>query len=188
MKKQNRKQGFTLVELLVVIAILAILATVSIVGYTAFIKKAHESNALAEANQIKEVIRAELIAGEDFVISAVPDETNSTTTTTLIRRDSDQYKVMTTTDNENYTAVAGGTDLSTNFAELNDGDLKDLFADGNKIIVGSDGLSLIYQDGENQIYVEIDLNADTAKLIEASAVPATPVEPAPAPAPETPAA
>ena len=71
MKKQNRKQGFTLVELLVVIAILAILATVSIVGYTAFIKKAHQSNANAEANQLKEAIRANLIAGEDFVIGTV---------------------------------------------------------------------------------------------------------------------
>ena len=71
MKKQNRKQGFTLVELLVVIAILAILATVSIVGYTAFIKKAHQSNANAEAHQILNAIRAELISGESLVIGKV---------------------------------------------------------------------------------------------------------------------
>ena len=41
---KQTKKGFTLVELLVVIAILAILATVSVVGYTAFIQKAHQSN------------------------------------------------------------------------------------------------------------------------------------------------
>ena len=41
---KNTKKGFTLVELLVVIAILAVLATVSIIGYTAFIDKANESN------------------------------------------------------------------------------------------------------------------------------------------------
>ena len=45
MKKQIKK-GFTLVELLVVIAILAVLATVSVVGYTSFITKANNSNAL----------------------------------------------------------------------------------------------------------------------------------------------
>ena len=46
--KNAKKKGFTLVELLVVIAILAILASVSVVGYTAFIDKANESNARTE--------------------------------------------------------------------------------------------------------------------------------------------
>lgn len=41
--KNTKRRGFTLVELLVVIAILAILATVSIVGYSVFIKKANTS-------------------------------------------------------------------------------------------------------------------------------------------------
>jgi len=41
---RKRKRGFTLVELLVVIAILAVLATVSILGYSAFTKKADISN------------------------------------------------------------------------------------------------------------------------------------------------
>ncbi len=43
MQKQRRQKGFTLVELLVVIAIIAILATVSIIGYTQFIKRANMS-------------------------------------------------------------------------------------------------------------------------------------------------
>ena len=43
MQTQRRQKGFTLVELLVVIAILAILATVSIIGYTQFIKRANMS-------------------------------------------------------------------------------------------------------------------------------------------------
>jgi len=41
---KKRKRGFTLVELLVVIAILAVLATISILGYSAFTKKADISN------------------------------------------------------------------------------------------------------------------------------------------------
>ena len=101
MKKQNRKQGFTLVELLVVIAILAILATVSIVGYTAFIKKAHQSNANAEANQLKEAIRANFIAGEDFVIGEKTEgEGDAATTTTYILRFANghaEYEVVTKT-------------------------------------------------------------------------------------------
>lgn len=43
MQIQRRRKGFTLVELLVVIAIIAILATVSIIGYTQFIKRANMS-------------------------------------------------------------------------------------------------------------------------------------------------
>lgn len=66
MKKQNTKKGFTLVELLVVIAILAILATVSIVGYSAFIKKAHESNALAELHQVQTIIESELLDDNEW--------------------------------------------------------------------------------------------------------------------------
>lgn len=41
--KITKRRGFTLVELLVVIAILAILATVSVIGYSVFIKKANIS-------------------------------------------------------------------------------------------------------------------------------------------------
>ena len=117
MKKQNRKQGFTLVELLVVIAILAILATVSIVGYTAFIKKAHESNALAEAHQIKEVIRSELISGESLVLGKVAEKTYSishngqnavltvetTTTTTETPAEGGDPVETTTTKTDTYT-------------------------------------------------------------------------------------
>ena len=69
--KNMKKKGFTLVELLVVIAIIAILAVVSVVGYTAFIKKANDSNAMTEAKQIEEAIKADLMAGNDFVIGTV---------------------------------------------------------------------------------------------------------------------
>ena len=64
--KKNTKKGFTLVELLVVIAILAILASVSVVGYTAFIDKAKQSNADTEADQIADSIKAALLI-EDYV-------------------------------------------------------------------------------------------------------------------------
>lgn len=62
--KQQKRKGFTLVELLVVIAILAILATVSIVGYTTFIKKAHVSNDLSLITQINTGLEAEEITSD----------------------------------------------------------------------------------------------------------------------------
>ena len=68
--KKNTQKGFTLVELLVVIAILAILATVSVVGYTAFIDRAEQSNADTEAAQIKSAITTALIA-DDYVVVTV---------------------------------------------------------------------------------------------------------------------
>ena len=178
MKKQNRKQGFTLVELLVVIAILAILATVSIVGYTAFIKKAHESNALAEANQIKEVIRAELIAGNDFVIdekienseTGVEPATTTTTKYIITLNTDNKYvvkKIVVTNGTESTNeVVAVETPLTDYFKTLNDKDLAELFAGGNTITVGENGLSLIYNytESDNNIKVVIDLTADTATI------------------------
>lgn len=61
---RNNKKGFTLVELLVVIAILAILASVAVVGYTAFIEKAEQSNIDTEIHQIETNINAELMVSE----------------------------------------------------------------------------------------------------------------------------
>ena len=63
---RSTKKGFTLVELLVVIAILAILATVSVVGYTAFIEKAHQSVAMQEMTQIRNALVAEDITNKNF--------------------------------------------------------------------------------------------------------------------------
>ena len=61
---KNRK-AFTLVELLVVIAILAVLASVSIIGYTAFTKKAVQNNAIAELTQVKTLITAGTTADDN---------------------------------------------------------------------------------------------------------------------------
>ena len=66
---KSTKKGFTLVELLVVIAILAILATVSVVGYTAFIEKAHQSVAMQEMTQIRNALVAEDITNDAFDLS-----------------------------------------------------------------------------------------------------------------------
>lgn len=65
--KNKKLKGFTLVELLVVIAILAVLATVSVVGYTSFITKANNSNALTECKQAEDIVLSDLIsAGKDL--------------------------------------------------------------------------------------------------------------------------
>ena len=69
--KQQKRKGFTLVELLIVIAILAVLATVSIVGYTQFIQKAHISNDAALVNQLNDLLMAnEVIDGKAPTMSA----------------------------------------------------------------------------------------------------------------------
>lgn len=68
--KKNTKKGFTLVELLVVIAILAILASVAVVGYTAFINKAKESNAKTEAHQIDKAIESALLTSDGVKVTA----------------------------------------------------------------------------------------------------------------------
>lgn len=72
---RNNKKGFTLVELLVVIAILAILASVAVVGYTAFIEKAKDSNAMTEAHQLETSIESVImIPGDAYVLGQVPGE------------------------------------------------------------------------------------------------------------------
>ncbi len=178
MKKQNRKQGFTLVELLVVIAILAILATVSIVGYTAFIKKAHQSNANAEANQLKEAIRAELIAGNDFVLGEVEkttteatESTPATTTvkTCVIRRNGTEatspYAVLIVTtvngveDETTTPALANDTQIKTAL-EANE-DFNGLLEHGDFTVKADSNNGILvynYTEYDGGITVEIDLN------------------------------
>ena len=71
---KKKRNAFTLVELLVVIAILAILATVSVIGYTAFVNRANESNALSEMTQARDLIRAELMDGEEHTYDTAGDD------------------------------------------------------------------------------------------------------------------
>lgn len=51
------KKAFTLVELLVVIAILSILASVSVIRYSSFIQKGHESNEINAAKRMTEAVK-----------------------------------------------------------------------------------------------------------------------------------
>ena len=78
---QKERKDFTLVELLVVIAILAVLASVSVVGYLGFTTKAKNSNALTELTQVREVIRANLIDGDEYTYEN--KTTNNDTTSTV---------------------------------------------------------------------------------------------------------
>lgn len=69
--KSMKKKGFTLVELLVVIAIIAVLATVSIVGYTAFIKKANMSADQQAVTQMNTMLEALDVSNEPEDIVAL---------------------------------------------------------------------------------------------------------------------
>lgn len=72
--KQQKRKGFTLVELLIVIAILAILATVSVVGYTAFIKRARQSVDEQFVTQLNTILAsAEVVDGKLTNIAAVQE-------------------------------------------------------------------------------------------------------------------
>ena len=64
MPKGRKRKAFTVVELLVVIPMLAILAIVSVVGYTAFIKKSHDSNAITEAQNVYTLYMGEHLFNE----------------------------------------------------------------------------------------------------------------------------
>ena len=66
MKKDNKRNGFTLVELLVVIAILAVLASVSIVGYLSFVGKARRSNDETVITQMNIGLQADRVGEGDF--------------------------------------------------------------------------------------------------------------------------
>ena len=81
---KNTKKGFTLVELLVVIAILAILASVAVVGYTAFLDKAEESNAKTELHQIETSVEANLMIGDDTVLFTAADDVAATADKTSV--------------------------------------------------------------------------------------------------------
>ncbi|MBQ0035468.1 MAG: type II secretion system protein [Firmicutes bacterium] len=61
-KKQGYKYRFTFGEMLVVAAILALLMVVSGIGYTSFIKKASNSNALSECKQAQQIILSRLLS------------------------------------------------------------------------------------------------------------------------------
>lgn len=70
MKNMKKKKGFTLVELLVVIAILAILATVTVIGYTQFIKKANMSADQQAVEQMNTMLEALDVTNEpDDIVS-----------------------------------------------------------------------------------------------------------------------
>ncbi|MBQ9748961.1 MAG: hypothetical protein IJV87_00085 [Clostridia bacterium] len=129
---------------MVVIAIIAILATVSVVGYTAFLSKANESNAMTEAAQVEEAIKADLMAGNEFVIGTVTTEATTDAAAT-----STKYVVKYNADDEVYSVyandepVAANTDLTAAF-NVN----PDFAALNGKFVVAADGnITYTYAEG-----------------------------------------
>ena len=129
MKKlfKKTKKGFTLVELLVVIAILAVLASVSVIGYLGFVEKARNSDAVTELAQVRELLRAELIDGEEhtFKFKAESTGTSYDKSYTMKYVDGDYYLldlksdtsiVPSTTD---FVDVTSAFTLSETLSDLN---------------------------------------------------------------------
>ena len=131
---KNTKKGFTLVELLVVIAILAILASVAVVGYTAFIDRAKESNAKTEAHQIETAIESALMV-DDVVLVRAEVKNGETVTVKPI------YAIKDTNGNITFAyALSDGKtvddDLSANFVGFN-------------LSVSETGGKLVYTSADN---------------------------------------
>lgn len=71
LRKAKTTKGFTLVELLVVIAIIAILSTITIIGYTSFIKKSANSSDKLLVDQINTIINGQRIYEEVYDDNAI---------------------------------------------------------------------------------------------------------------------
>ena len=163
MKKQNRKQGFTLVELLVVIAILAILATVSIVGYTAFIDRAHKSNAETEAHQVETALLAELLVpnadGENIIDLGAATTDGPRYYITKIGEQFVVATLVTIGEGESQTTeyqAAANVDLTECFKTLNEGDFVDLT---EKATFKTDASgNMVYAYNDNTASVTLNLN------------------------------
>ena len=112
---KNTKKGFTLVELLVVIAILAILASVAVVGYTAFIDRAKESNAKTEAHQIETAIESALMV-DDVVLVVKEVKTGDEVTVEAIYAIKGEDGTITFANALPTGVTAADDDLSANFA------------------------------------------------------------------------
>lgn len=155
--RNMKKKGFTLVELLVVIAIIAILATVSVVGYTAFITKANESNAMTEAAQVEEAIKADLMAGNEFVIGTVTTEATTDAAGGEVPATSTKYVVKYNAEAGVYAVyanedvVTANTDISAAF------DKNDDFATlkGTFTVDANGNIAYTYEDG---VTATIELN------------------------------
>lgn len=112
--EKREQKGFTLVELLVVIAILAVLATVSVVGYTSFIGKANDSNALTECKQAEEIVLSELISFGDSKNGSSGETSDGTVTIGDVKFGYDMISGKISIDT---TGVESETDITDAFKD-----------------------------------------------------------------------
>lgn len=71
MKTHNKKRGFTIVELVIVIAVIAILSAVMVPTFSGVVRKAKESAAMQEANNIARAVSATTEEGMFTNVSGV---------------------------------------------------------------------------------------------------------------------
>jgi len=160
---KNSKKAFTLVELLVVIAILAVLASVSIIGYTAFTKKAVENNAISELTQVKTLLEGGATADQDgyvvFFGEGEPADSNTaykfTFNSTENKYHFAQVTLKTTPNSNNANEVA-----------LSKVDLKMVseakFA--TTLVFGEQTISHTVTNGSNSATAQWDLNTGTISI------------------------
>ena len=151
------KKGFTLVELLVVIAILAILATATIVGYTAFTKKAKLSNLESELRQVRDLLSIEDFDNEAFAIEE--DGISFQGFICTAKGAQEKYKVgdyalEVPADKEDATFTA-----TTFLLVVEHASDAELAAYAGKLVY--EGTSVVLKDTENGLKAEWDVTSDT---------------------------
>ena len=147
MKKDRKKNGFTLVELIVVLVILAILAALLIPALVGYIDKAKQKSVIAETRSIVMAVQTE--ASELYASANFDEQKKLLSEFTIASKDG---KSMYSTGTENKEIIGNFKERYEeikNLSEISSLDDKGYFS----AIIDADGkvYAIIYNDGKGNI-------------------------------------